>query len=99
VTCESGVQNDTDQNGYLEMSELKVALRTLPSCEALSETDLDAFTAFCDILGNGRLNYLEFLADFHIEPSSKLAEQISEDVLESFFRVLYFDYRPLVTQV
>ena len=49
-----GFQNDTDKNGYLELSELKVALRTLPSCEALSEADLDAFAEFCDILGNGR---------------------------------------------
>ena len=46
-----------------------------------------------------RLNYLEFLADFRVEPTNEVAELVSEDVLEGILRVLYFVYRPLVTQV
>jgi hypothetical protein len=46
-----------------------------------------------------RLNYLEFLADFRVEPTNEVAELVSEDILEGILRVLYFVYRPLVTQV
>jgi len=51
---------------------------------------------YCDFLGNGRINYLEFLHSFNVEANSKLAEELHEDLLEGIYRVLYFDYRSLV---
>ncbi len=94
------VDHDTDRSGFLELGEVKTALRVLPSCqcETLSEADLDVLVQHCDLSGDGRLNYLEFLADFYIEPNDPLTHHVCEDVLESFFRILYFVYRPSVAK-
>ena len=90
------IESDIDQNGYLEITELKSALQKLSTCATMSNTDLDMLCAYCDRNGDGRLNYLEFLAGFRIEQSNGMADQVSEDLLEAFFRVLYFVYRPFV---
>ena len=90
------IESDTDENGYLELPELKTALQKLQACANMSDSDLDLLCAYCDRNDDGRLNYLEFLAGFRIQHDHEMAEQVSEDLLESFFRVLYFVYRPFV---
>ena len=90
------IESDTDENGYLELPELKTALQKLQACANMSDSDLDLLCAYCDRNDDGRLNYLEFLAGFRIQHDHEMAEQVSEDLLESFFRVLYFVYRRFV---
>eukprot|EP01060_Flectonema_neradi_P035337 TRINITY_DN647_c1_g1_i4.p1 TRINITY_DN647_c1_g1~~TRINITY_DN647_c1_g1_i4.p1 ORF type:complete len:578 (+),score=118.64 TRINITY_DN647_c1_g1_i4:1073-2806(+) len=81
---------DLDKSGYLEQSEYLLALKTLPSCKSLSPEKLELIGNYCDVVGNGRINYLEFLHAFHIEESS--GSELSEDILEQVYRVMHFEF-------
>ena len=44
------IESDTDENGYLELPELKTALQKLQACANMSDSDLDLL---CAIAGLG----------------------------------------------
>eukprot|EP00755_Sulcionema_specki_P035531 Sspe_Gene.2475::Locus_820_Transcript_1_1_Confidence_1.000_Length_2730::g.2475::m.2475 len=83
-------RSDQNRNGFLEKQEFIDAIKPLPSCKALTAEQLDQIGVYCDVVGNGRINYLEFLHAFHIEDTA--GPGLAEDVLEQVHRVLYFDF-------
>jgi len=89
---------DRNHNGYLEFQEFIAGLRLLPSCAGRSEKELLQLADYCDLLGNGRINYLELLHAFNVEAGSDMAEHMHEDLLEGIYRVLYFNFRGVVAQ-
>eukprot|EP00662_Eupelagonemidae_sp_cell21_P056904 gene56904-biopygen68901 len=58
------------QSLYLSLDELSSALRGLPYCRSLSQEQLRQMGEYIDIVGNGKVNYLEFLNAFHLEDTS-----------------------------
>lgn len=81
---------DQDQTGFLSLDELAAALRGLPSCEKHSPEQLRQIGEYIDIVGNGRINYLEFLNAFHLEDTK--GNELAEDMLEYVYRRLHFDF-------
>jgi len=90
--------SDTNSDGYLEFDELTEALSRLPCCASLQQEELTKLVEYCDYLGTGRINMLEFLHDFSVEARGEMAVHFQEDLLEGINRVLYFIYRGVVVQ-
>ena len=63
---------DTDNSGYLEKEEFVKAIGQLPYCDGWRRADLEAVAEYCDLLENGRINYLEFLNAFNLEAKDRL---------------------------
>eukprot|EP01064_Diplonema_japonicum_P011876 TRINITY_DN19321_c0_g1_i1.p1 TRINITY_DN19321_c0_g1~~TRINITY_DN19321_c0_g1_i1.p1 ORF type:complete len:929 (+),score=155.94 TRINITY_DN19321_c0_g1_i1:32-2788(+) len=82
--------HDLDKNGYLEQTEFLTALKRLPCCVDLEPEKLKCLGDYCDVVGNGRVNYLEFLHAFHVEDSA--GSELSEDILEHVYRILHFEF-------
>lgn len=81
---------DEDQSGHLSLDELSKALAQLPCCAPakMDTAKLIQVGEYIDIVGNGKINYLEFLNAFHVEDSS--GPQLEEDILEYIYRILHF---------
>ncbi|CAE7334251.1 ppt1, partial [Symbiodinium sp. CCMP2456] len=90
-----------NNNGYLELDELLLALRTLPSCRGLGEEELEAVGKFVDLNGDKRINYAELLRALSVrhcnaDPGRRGPKALLEDMLEAVHRVLHFDFaKPL----
>jgi len=90
---------DITNNGYLDVTEFIAALAVLPSCSEYSPNELREVANYCDLLNNGRMNYLEFLHAFNVEARGSFSLELHEDLLESIYRVLYFEVRSIAAQV
>jgi len=84
----------------LEFPEFEQALQSIAkplekrSCPADKES-LARLARYCDVLGNGRINYFELLNSLTWEDS--VAEGVREDLMESIYAGIYFNLAPIRT--
>lgn len=57
------IESDTDENGYLELPELKTALQKLQACANMSDSDLDLLCAIATAMTMGGSIILNFSPD------------------------------------
>eukprot|EP00929_Paragymnodinium_shiwhaense_P080536 TRINITY_DN42009_c0_g1_i1.p1 TRINITY_DN42009_c0_g1~~TRINITY_DN42009_c0_g1_i1.p1 ORF type:complete len:980 (+),score=227.17 TRINITY_DN42009_c0_g1_i1:79-3018(+) len=85
---------DTSANGFLEFPEFETALRSIKKklefrgCPA-DKDSLARLARYCDVLGNGRVNYFELLNSLTWEDS--VGESVKQDLMESVHAGIYFN--------
>jgi len=89
---------DESCNGFLETAEFVTALQRLSAklelCGCPSDPDsLTRIATYCDLVGNGRLNYFELLNALSWEDA--LGPELQEDVMESVHAAIYFNMAPI----
>lgn len=88
---------DSSGNGFLDEDEFVVALVALgPALEQggcpTDEESLRRLARFCDVGGNGRINYFELLNSLTWEES--LGDDFRQDLMESLHSAMYFNVAP-----
>jgi len=88
---------DESRNGFLETNEFVTALQRLApalqkgGCPA-DTPSLERLAAYCDVVGNGRVNYFELMNGLTWEDS--LGPELREDMMETLNAAIYFNMAP-----
>jgi len=89
---------DASRSGYLEHSEYVEALQKLkPKLEKngcpCSDEELASIATYCDVMGNGRINYFELLNG--LTWGDSIGPDLQEDLVHGMHATIYFN-RPVI---
>lgn len=89
---------DVSANGYLEHQEFVDALiRLRPRLEKnscpCSDKELADIAKYCDVMGNGRVNYFELLNGLTWDDS--LGPEMKEDLIDGVHAAIFFNQMPI----